>query len=435
MHQFLFIRLEGFYSRALPRKDSRPLVIHHQKFVLDVDEHAYQRQVYPGMPLSEAKAILQEGAFVSWEEEPYRIAQAEWLDLCAEISDVIEPAEQHSAWVDLSLQPDAEELAIHLVRKIERQLGLKAIPGLAATKWIARLASEIRRSLGDDMMAESIRLREPVTNSERFLAPLKTRLLTPVEQAHRTRLEFLGYATIGAVARVPLNVLRAQFGDASTHIRMCAKGRFFESVESKYPPDSLAERISFDGVVEDLQVLDNGLQQLAFSISERLSKHDRQAKDVVVTLEHEEPGRTIDVPPMNDELIEPPNDALMRLPFIGGTPMVRPHLGVTVLKRKFTKPIQNYASALASLRLMLTPPPEVPVTAIRVRLENTTHSKRIQQELTGRTSNGERQLGAIAAFQHIRTVFGDAAIQTGSDIVEPRRKQVLRAWKDATGWT
>lgn len=398
MHHFLFLRLEGFYARSLLRKDQRPLVIHRNKRVLDVDAVAEARQIYRGMSLAEAKAILHEGAFVPWEEESYRVAQTAWLDLCTEVSDVIEPAEQHSAWIDLSLQPDAESLAFKLVRSVNERFGLHSIPGLGSTKWIARLASELRFIAGDgDPLSQCIRLREPVSNPAAFLAPLKTRYLRPVDRQHISRLEFLGYSTIGEVAKVPLNVLRSQFGEAATHIRMCARGGYFETVEAQYPPDSIAEKVAFDGAVEDLQTLDLGLQQLALVLSGRLQKEDKQGKYLVVTLEHEE-------------------------------------FKTTVLKRKFTKPIQNYASALASLRLVAGTPEE-PIVAVRARLENVTVSKRIQQELTGRTTSDDRERGALAAFQHIRTVFGDTAIQTGSDLVEPRRKQVLRAWKEANGWT
>jgi DNA polymerase-4 len=398
MHQFLFVRLIGMYAPALLQQDQklsgRPVVIHRDKRVLDVDPLAEARQVYRGMALSEAKAILHEGAFVIWQEEPYRSSQCAWLDLCTEISDVIEPCEQHSAWIDLSLQPDAELLALKLAERIQDQFGLLARLGFGGTKWIAKLASDSssRAPLG---VAGHLILREPVVDPAGFLSPLKTRVLSPVEPAHRERLEFLGYTSIGDVAKVPLNVLRSQFGDAATHIRMCAKGGFFEPVEAQYPPNSLSERIGFEGTVEDLQVLDEGLKKLASAISEKLTKSDRQSKDVVITLEHEE-------------------------------------FRTTVLRRKFTKPIQNYASALASLRLLLTPPPEDAVVGIRIRLENVAQSKRVQQELTGR--NSEREKGAVAAFAHIRTVFGDTAIQTGGELVEPRRKQVLRAWKDATGW-
>src|ERR1041384_7613408 len=98
MHYFLFLRLEGFYARALLAADTdlagRALVIHRDKRVLDVNEVASSSQIYRGMPLAEAKAISHGASFVAWEEEPYRVAQIEWLDLCTEMSDVIEPAEQ-----------------------------------------------------------------------------------------------------------------------------------------------------------------------------------------------------------------------------------------------------------------------------------------------------------------------------------------------------
>jgi len=413
MHYFLFMRLKGFYAKSLEAADpllvAKCLVIHRDKRVLEINALAAERQIYPGMPLAEAKAILQEGTFVPWEEEPYRDAQGRWLDLCTEFSDVVEPDEQHSAWIDLSPHPDPSSLARKLIERLSESTGLRVLSGMGWSKWIARLAA----SHG----ASHAKAQRPQRRQEQtfdFLASLKTRFLTPVDPEHRTRLEFLGYATIGEVAQVPLSVLRSQFGDAANHILMCARGGFFEPVEAKYPPNSISERVPFEGSVEDLQTLDLALRDLAQALGRRLAKEDKQGKDLVVTLEVD-------------------GDSNHK-----GTENTKEHKeeGFSIVRRrKFTKPIHNYPSALASLRLLMIPPPEEPIVAIRARLENVTESKRIQQELTGRTTSADRERGAMAAFQHIRTVFGDAAILTGGEIVEPRRKQVLRAWKDATGWS
>lgn len=401
MHYFLFISVPGIYCHSLQKGDPclalRPLVVHRDKFILDSNQAAKEQNVWRGMPLSEAKAILQDAQFVAWEEEPYREIQEAWLDLTCEISDVIEPCEQHSAWIDLSLQPDAETHAFKLVEQIRNHFGLSCRIGMAGTKWLAKLACETSVSISDRLMAE-IALREPVVNPAAYLSPLKTSLLTPVPLEILTRLEFLGYRTIGEVARVPLNVLRGQFGDSAAHILSCARGGYFEPVSAQYPPNCVAERIAFEGLVEDLQVVDSALQELSGRVAKKLQSEDLQSKDLILTIETEE--------------------------------------GKAVVRRKFTKPICNYPSALASLRLILnSEKQEKPLIGLRVKLEQVSPIKRVQQELTGRTPQTEKLNGIASAFQHVRTVFGDTSIQSGNEVVEPRRKQVLKAWKDATGWT
>src|SRR5579862_4256992 len=183
MHYFLFLRLSGFYAKALEQADSRlsakPLVVHRNKRVIDVNRIAQRRQIYLGMLLAEAKAILQEASFIAWEEEPFRDAQMQWLDVCTDYSDVIEPDEQHSAWVDLSLHPDPASLSQQIVLRIRDVTGLQVIHGSGSSKWIAALASRVSHA-----KAQS-RQRDTAVKAIDFLATLKTRFLTPVDPEHR----------------------------------------------------------------------------------------------------------------------------------------------------------------------------------------------------------------------------------------------------------
>lgn len=377
MHYILYLRLPGFYARSFSGEGMGPIVIYRDKRVLDANGAAMAKQIFRGMPLVEAKSILDRAQWVPWREDDYREAQVAWLDQCAIFSDSIQPEEQHTAWVDLSGHPDPKSLAIRLSETLP-----VAEVGAGPSRWMARLASEVGIGLDGARGA--------------FLSEVPTRLLSPIDPRHRERLEFLGYRTVGEVARAPLAAMRDQFGEASTMILACARGGWADPVTPLYPRDSVSARIQFEGEVDDLQTLDRGLQELARLLAERLVPNDLQSKRLILDLDYE--------------------------------------VGTTRLARNFTKPISGYATALSALRLMVSSPPRNPVVRLRARLENATKIKRIQRELTGRTGEEERSRSIEAAFQHVRSVFGDASVKAGGEIEIARRARVLKAWKDATGW-
>jgi nucleotidyltransferase/DNA polymerase involved in DNA repair len=396
VHYILFLSLERFYSRTLllqqPELANRPLVVHREKRVLDVDALAESLGIAPGMPLGEAKAIGRGGAFVAWEEEPYREEQERWLEVCAEFADVIEPVEQHEAFVDLSLHPEPLEVADVLASTIEQRLGYSCQFGVAPVKWIARVAAESPAGLSTTSFLDPLA----------FIAPLPVELL-PVPAAQKQRLRFLGYTRIGVVREVPLDVLKAQFGEEGLTIWQAVRGGGHEQVQALYPRDALAERLELDPPAELLPPLHQALEKIGERLATELVERDLQGKEIELFLESEK--------------------------------------GQVGVSRKFVKPAQGKPSLMPCLRLLLDDAISkvnvdegVVIGGLRVRMRNLKKARRVQLDMSGGRSKSERRLSADAAFTHIRTTFGDAAITTGEEMHEPRRKRLLRVWKDATGW-
>lgn len=401
MHFFLHLALEGFYTAALREPDAeRGLVVHADRRVLDANAPARAKGVAVGMGLPEAKAILEGGKFVTFEPEPYREAQRRWLDRCALVTDVVEPDRLHSAYLDLSLHPDPEALARRLMREIAEDLGVEVRAGMAATRWVAQLASGVLRHPGDPLIAQDLAMREPAIRPAEFLAPFPTRWLLPVEASHRERLEFLGYARIGDVAKVPLDVLIAQFGDAALTIQRAARGGVFQPVRALYPEGALTDRFVFDGPAALFEIVDMGLSRLAARLAKRLEEEDRQGEEVRLWFDGEEGGTVERV-------------------------------------RRFAKPLHDMRSLRAAFRAMLPEDLGMQLPAglrrIRVHLPDLKPMARVQRDLSGE-GKGDRERRTEGALAVLRQAFGDRSILKASDLDEPRRIRVLRAWREATGW-
>ncbi len=218
MHYLLRLRLGSFYVRVLRRAGVAPvpdgLVVVREGVVLDCDERAAGRGVETGMAVRQARTILQGGPFREWVPDHYRRAQEVWLDVCCAFSDVIEPEDQHSAFLDLSDHPDPRGTAAEAIAAVARRTGLPVRWGLAPSKWLALLVSEA----GDPWESSDDPLR--------YLWTLPVAALLPVPEEHRRRLRFLGYRKVGDVAAVPLEELRRQFGvrKARASIRRRAAG-------------------------------------------------------------------------------------------------------------------------------------------------------------------------------------------------------------------
>ena len=369
------------------------IIVHHEKKVLDIGPKAEEAGANIGMALSEAKALLPGATFMAWEPEPYREAQETWLDICTDISDIVEPDQQDSAYIDLTGHPDPLAIAWQLQNELKDRLGWNSRIGIAGSKWIAKVA-EIVSIEGEYGSPYQAACSDPAA----FLAPLKTKMLLPVPEEHRARLRFLGYRTIGEVATVPLAVLHDQFGREGLLIHQAAKGGVFQKIQALYPRDSVSVRMRFEGGLDNLESLLSALHQLAKKLAEMLLEREAQGNELIATFETEEGEQK-------------------------------------TLRRKFMKPMQSSRAIFAGLKLLLVGCISEPIMRLRVRMTNLKPAEKFQRELSGAHCIQERESSTQAAFSHIRTVFGDQSIEIAGERKEPRRKVVMRVWKSATGWS
>jgi hypothetical protein len=378
----LWVELQQFYvDRA---ESAVPLVITRDKVVLDANRLAFERGIQIGISVKQAKALLQGDMFKPWKSDEYEVRSRAWLDLCVDFSGVIEPADQHAAWIDLSLHPNPVDISERMIRVLSQKTGLKLRFGAAPSKWIACLSAK-----HDDCGLAS---RDP----KAFLASLRVTDLLPVSKEHRDRLQFLGYHTIGEVAELSLPTLQSQFEQSALVIHGASHGRLKQGVQALYPPSSVSDSLIFEGTVESLETIHQACGVLSRRLGERLSARSMQSGKLCATLE------------LEDGSFKP-------------------------ISRVFSKPLRCPRSVHAALRLLLDPVMTEPIVSIRIHIPDLEKVRQFQPSLMeGSVAKGEPRVEA--AMRYVQSVFGDKAVQLGKEIELPRRMKVLREWKNATGW-
>jgi len=377
-----FLQIQRFYVRTLGLEDHPdPVIVTKDKAVLDLNIAAEQRRVNAEMSTRDAKASLMGGVFRQWEPECYSCAQHAWLDLAVDFSDVVEPDEQHSAWVDLSIHPDPIATYRAMLEAIPYSKG-----GLSPTKWLSKLAAKRNDAALD-----------AVFDPQAFLHGIPIHQIEPITFEQAAKLEFLGYTTCGKALDIPLDVLHRQFGGHAVTIWNALRGQVNQAVQAIYPEKSAADRIYFANPVEDMAVVENTLLKLANQLASRLLGNDLFGATMKLTLEFEDQDPTI-------------------------------------AERTFTKPLHDRRSLyFASKRLYDSLNNEQPVAAIRISLPEL-HHKVHHQESFDQLELREKLQRADTAIRCVRKSYGDASIKIAGDIQVPRRQLVLKEWRNATGW-
>ncbi|RYG26558.1 hypothetical protein EON82_02780 [bacterium] len=376
----LYLEWQGFYANdSLPE----PEIVVREKTVLDANQSARERGIVVGMTVQEARNVVPEVVRRTWKEEDYVQRQRSWLDLCLPFTHRIEPLDGHIAAFDLSDHPRPLEIVERLMEELVAAVGLPLRFGAARSKWIARLAARGHGLEGGFDCG--------------FLDALPIEDLLPIRVEHRERLAFLGYRKIGDVARLPLGVLKGQFGEAGWWIAQAAKGSLADPVVPCYPADCLASGFVFDGAPETEATLRNGFGVIAGELAEGLADRNVVGKRVYLTLWHEDGDRT-------------------------------------VLERTFARPISTERDVMNALQSMLPVPPEKPIERLSVALLDLRKARRVQLDVEDRRSRTDAEESLGAAVTNVRTVFGEKAVQRGSEVVVPRWLRVRRAYRDAFGW-
>jgi DNA polymerase-4 len=196
---------------------------------------------------------------------------------------LVEPISLDEAFLDVQgarrLHGTGPEVARAIRARVRLETGLTASVGVASTKLLAKLASDLSKPDG-------LLVVEPGTELA-FLHPLDVGRLWGVGPATRKRLARLGVRTVGELAAIPEDTLVATLGNASGHhLHALAWNRDDRPVEPDHEVKSIGHEETFPVDVYDREVLGHELTRLADKVGARLRAAQRASRTVQLKLRY-----------------------------------------------------------------------------------------------------------------------------------------------------
>jgi DNA polymerase-4 len=195
---------------------------------------------------------------------------------------LVEPLSLDEAYLDLTEPlsrpgaPDPERAARALKAEVRTAVGLTVSIGVATSKSVAKIASDLRKPDGLVVV--------PPGTERAFLAPLPVGRLWGVGPKVEDRLRQAGVHTIGDLATLERRWLERQFGKWGGLLHDLANGIDHRPVTPERAIKSVGRETTFPHDVSDPAVLHATLRRLAEQVAERLHRHGLRGRTVTLKL-------------------------------------------------------------------------------------------------------------------------------------------------------
>ncbi len=282
------VDMDAFYAsieqRDRPELRGRPVIVGADPRGRGVVAAAsYEARVFgvrSAMPISRAARLCPQAAFLRVDMEKYASASADVMAILGDFSPLVEPVSIDEAFVDLtgtdSLFGPPRGAVGAIKRRIAAETGLTASAGLASNKFVAKVASDLRKPDG---------LVEVAPGEEAaFLAPLPIERIWGVGRVTARALATLGVSTIGQLQRLPRRILRQRFGTHGEDLHALAFGRDERPVQPWSPPKSMGAETTFEEDSRDRARLETTLRAQAERVARELRAEGLAAARVTLKL-------------------------------------------------------------------------------------------------------------------------------------------------------
>jgi DNA polymerase-4 len=280
--------MDAFYAsieqRDRPDLRGRPVVVgadpRGRGVVSTASYEARRYGVRSAMPIGEAARRCPHAVFLPVDMEKYRRVSAEIMAILDGFSPLVEALSVDEAFVDLTgterLFGDPAETVARIKTRIRAETGLTASAGLAANKFVAKVASDLRKPDGLVVV--------PPGTEAAFLAPLPVERLWGVGRRTAEELADLGIRTIGQLQQISAATLAPRFGRHGADLRELAFGRDERTVEPWSAPKSMGAETTFGEDCRDVEVLRTTLRGHAERVARELRHGGYAAARVTLKL-------------------------------------------------------------------------------------------------------------------------------------------------------
>jgi DNA polymerase-4 len=286
----LHVDLDAFFAsveqRDNPALRGKPVIVggpggeYARGVVSAASYEARKFGVHSAMSLREAYRRCPDGIFLPVDGRRYQIASRDVMDVLRRYTPAVEPISIDEAFLDVTgsaaLFGDGESIAAQIKAAVREEVGLTVSVGVATTKLVAKIASDLRKPDGLVVV--------PPGEEAGFLAPLPIGRLWGVGEKTAAALGEYSVRTIGDLAALPPDLIVRRFGKHGGSLVQRARGIDADPVHQGNPAKSVGHEHTFDVDTSDPDVIERTLLGMADGVAGRLRSAGVRAGTVAVKI-------------------------------------------------------------------------------------------------------------------------------------------------------
>ena len=236
--------------------------------------------VHSAMPITRAWRLCPHGIYIRPDMNRYSEYSRKVIEILGEFTPQMQVVSVDEAFLDLTgsvhLFGSVEKIGQAIKERVHSRTGLTASVGIAASKSVAKIASDHQKPDGLTIV--------PFEEQQGFLDPLTIDKIWGVGKKTVQTLQNMGIKTVADLRKFPENVLKERLGKTGPHLYRMARGIDDREVHDRDPVKSVSNERTFGEDQHDEEIIHSTLLALAEKVASRLRKKGLRGKTIQIKL-------------------------------------------------------------------------------------------------------------------------------------------------------
>jgi len=237
--------------------------------------------VKSAMPMFQAKKLCPHAIVIPPHMAKYAAVACDIRKLLTALTPLVEPLSLDEAYLDLSGTTRLHGMApvktmAALTNRIEKEIGITVSVGLSCNKFLAKLASDLKKPRGFAVIGRA--------EAKSFLSDKPVGIIRGVGKVLETRLSKDGITRIGQIQAMSMRMLADRYGETGLWLHRLANGEDTRHVEPDGEAKSLSAETTFEHDIAEFAELERILWEQAERVSARAKASELGGRTVTLKL-------------------------------------------------------------------------------------------------------------------------------------------------------
>ena len=290
LRKIIHIDMDAFYAsveqRDEPALRGRPVIVGGDPagrgVVATASYEAREFGIHSAMPCARARRLCPDAVFLRPNFAKYKTVSQQVREIFFSVTDLVEPLSLDEAYLDTTEnhlnEPLAGRIAFDLLSRIAGELRLSASAGVGPNKFVAKVASDMKKPGGCTII--------PPSDVAEFVAQLPVEKIWSVGPSTAEKLHAMQVFTGADLRALSADRLQKRFGKQGLFLFGLARGEDPRLVRPDRTPKSRAAETTFGTNIDDLALLLDRLAPLCERVEGALRKAERHARTVTIKIRY-----------------------------------------------------------------------------------------------------------------------------------------------------